>query len=479
MRRMERASLRARSIMLTAGLAMVPPAVLLTASPAVATLPSALPAVSANVHIGYGWGNNAVDEVGNRVTTGWASSPVPVTGLAQDVIQVSAGEAMSVALHADGTVWTWGSNLDGNLGDGSSILKRSVPGKVPGLPRITQVSAGFAHVLARGADGSVWAWGLNSSGQLGDGKDPSSEASARTPVRVLLSGAVQVSAGGISSVAVGPNGEVWTWGSNSFGQLGNHSPLRFSATPVRALTPDHITQVAAGNRHVLALRLDGSVWAWGLNSNGQLGDGTFSTSSVPVRVDPRVSGITRIAAGAAQNLAVGATGVLWSWGANDDGQIGDGAEMDRSTPVAVAIPAPPTQVTAGQGFDLAVLPDGTLWGWGRLPTAPIDHPHALTPTRIAGTSDVVYVSAGTDTALIVMAVQPVEVPDLQYLQDDPAGDTSAYFLDAAGLTLGTVTVTDVLCQFRGEIIGQTPAAGTVVPGLTAVSVLLVDPDRCF
>jgi alpha-tubulin suppressor-like RCC1 family protein len=462
---------RVRAVALAAGLALV--------SLGMAVTPAA-PAAAADVHLLYGWGVNAFGASGNRLASNFAPAPVPVTGLAQDVAQVAVGQATSVALHTDGTVWTWGSNLDGELGDGSAVQGRTVPGKVQGLPRVVQVAAGADHFLAVGADGSVWAWGANFADQLGDGRDRSAELSAHTPVRVLLSGVTQVDAGVYSSIALRSNGEVWTWGSNAEGELGNQSSVSMSPTPVRALTQAGVTQVAAGNKHLLALGGDGSVWTWGGNFFGELGNGTVAVpSNLPVRVDQRVSGITQISAGAFSGMAVGAGGVVWTWGRNNDGQIGDGTQTDRPTPVVVTLQAPPARIAAGQGFDLAVLPDGTLWGWGELPTAEIQHPSNLTPTRITGVSGVVQVAAAYGNVLMLMAAQPATVPNFQYLQDDTAGDTAAYFLDGVGLTLGGVSVVFVDCQFSGMIMGQDPPAGTVVPALTAVSVVLVDPNLCL
>jgi alpha-tubulin suppressor-like RCC1 family protein len=465
----ERVRPRACAIALAAGLALAPMGMTVTA---------ASPAAAAGVQLVYGLGDNYYGQAGNRLASTSAGSPLPVTGLAQDVAQVAAGGYISVALHTDGTVWTWGSNFAGALGDGSGVQKRTVPGRVPGLPRIVQVAAGGAHVLAVGEDGSLWAWGANGSDQLGDGRDRSSEMSAATPVRVLLSGVAKVAAGSIFSVAVRTNGEVWTWGSNDQGQLGNQTSVAMSPTPVRALTPDGITEVAAGYAHALAIAGDGSVWAWGQNASGELGIGTLVSRNAPVRVEG-LFGVTRISAGMEHSMAIGAGGVVWTWGENQSGQVGDGTVTDRLRPTGLPLGAPSTRIAAGNQFDLAVLSDGTLWGWGSLPVTESNRPPGRTPRQVASASGVVQVVAAQFSVLLLMEARPVAVPNLQYLQDDAAGDSSAFQLDGVGLTLGAVSLTDVDCQFSGMIMGQDPAAGTVVPALTAVSVVLVDPNVCF
>ena len=243
---------------------------------------------------------------------------------------------------------------------------------------MVQVAAGGGHGLAVRSDGTVWAWGSNGAGELGDG----TTTSRSTPVRVTgLSGVTQVAAGGLFSVALRSDGTVWAWGDNRGGQLGRGTTSNHAVTPVRVRGLARVTKISAGS-FVLALRSDGSVRAWGDNRRGQLGNGTTASSPVPVKV-AGLSGVTRIAAGwdvsiATRASAISAVTSVWTWGGNDRGQLGDGTLTSRSTPERVSgLPVYIAGISAGGGFVAclggtlsgggfaAVLgTDGTVWAWG-------------------------------------------------------------------------------------------------------------------
>jgi len=210
---------------------------------------------------------------------------------------LSAGEQYSLALKSDGTVWAWGSNRSGQLGDGTGgnlYDYKAEPVQVSGLSGAVAVSAGSRHSLAVKEDGTVWAWGYNGSGQLGDGTTDQ----RFTPVQVSgLSGILAVSAGNSHSLAVKQDGTVWAWGANWSGLLGDGTNTdRY--TPVRVSGSSDAVAVSAGGDHSLGLRGDGTVWAWGYSGSGQLGDGSVSYKALPVqslinlgRVTPSVEGI--------------------------------------------------------------------------------------------------------------------------------------------------------------------------------------------
>jgi alpha-tubulin suppressor-like RCC1 family protein len=192
--------------------------------------------------------------------------PTQVNGLS-DVVAVSGGTGWSQALQSDGTVWAWGSNYYGQLGIGSLIDFSLAPVQVSELHGVVGIAAGFAHAFAVKNDGTVWAWGDNYYGQLGDG----TTAGRFLPVQVNgLSGMVAVASGGSHSLALKSDGTVWAWGENSVGQLGDGTiTSRLSAVQVSDLSG--VVAVAAnGSAHSLALKSDGTVWAWGSNSSGQL-----------------------------------------------------------------------------------------------------------------------------------------------------------------------------------------------------------------
>jgi hypothetical protein len=195
---------------------------------------------------------------------------------------------------------------------------------------ITAIAAGYDYGLAVRQDGSIWAWGNNALGQLGDG----STANRSTPVQVQgLSGvkAVSGSTGG-HSVALKLDGTVWAWGYNFFGQLGDGSETNRS-TPVQVQGLSGVMAISAGLGHTLAVKQDGSVWAWGSNVFGELGDGTTTSRRTPIQVQG-LTGVTAIAASSmAHSVALKQEGTVWSWGHNGFGQLGDGTYVPQRTPV--------------------------------------------------------------------------------------------------------------------------------------------------
>ena len=249
-----------------------------------------------------------------------------------------------LALDDDGSVWAWGYNSTGQLGDGSTYT-RSAPVQVKGpggigtLTDVVAIAAGAYHSLALKSDGSVWAWGYNSYGQLGNGTTTTGYA----PVQVIgLTDVVAIAAGYYHSLALKSDGSVWAWGYNGYGQLGNGSTYtNYTAVQVSGLTD--VVAIAASYYHSLALKSDGSVWAWGYNSYGQLGDGTTDNRYTPVQVKgPGGTGtlgnMIAIAAGYSYSLALKSDGSAWGWGYNSDGELGDGTTDNRYTPVQVLGP---------------------------------------------------------------------------------------------------------------------------------------------
>ena len=305
----------------------------------------------------WSWGSNNNGNLGNPSIVGASNVPVPVVGLGSGsgVVALTAGGNFTLALKADGTVWGWGSNNNGQLGIGN-IINQPVPVQVKGpgavgvLSNIVALSAPPAvngrFVLALSADGTLWAWGNNSTGQLGDG----TTSNRTTPVQVtdvggsgVLSGVIAIDAGGGTNnphaLAVQTDGTVLAWGSNSNGQLGTGDTVAHAVpVPVAGLgRGSGVVAVSAGTGLSLALKSDGSVRAWGDNSSGQLGNGTFFGRPVP----SAVAGMTEIrsistAIRSNHSLAIRTDGAVVAWGNNDNGQLGTGDTANRT--VAVAVP---------------------------------------------------------------------------------------------------------------------------------------------
>ncbi len=245
--------------------------------------------------------------------------------------------------------------------------------------RIVTVAAGANHFLALSADGQIFARGASTRGQLGNGVSGDGQGMVATKPGPELAGRpfTAISAGFDTSYALTTDGQVFAWGLNHFGQLGNghHDLTSYPQAVITngALAGRKVTAISAGMLHCLALTTDGQVLAWGLNEFGQLGDGTTNNSSVPVAVD--VGGalagktVTAIAAGASGSLALTAAGEIFGWGYNQSGALGDGTNLACRSPVAVDLSGVPsgakvTSVAAGGDFNLALMSDGRVLAWG-------------------------------------------------------------------------------------------------------------------
>ena len=304
------------------------------------------------------WGNNAYGQLGDG-TNADRLLPVPVS--VQDLTGVTALSATAyhtLALKKDGTVWGWGYNDSGQLGDALGVV-RVTPAPIPGLTGIAALASGTYHSLALQQDGTVWAWGLNNLGQLGDGTTVSRPE--RIPVPGLT-GVTALAASSYHSLALKQDGTVWTWGYNSSGQLGDGTTTsHFTPVQVQGLTG--VSAIAAGLVHSLALKHDGTVWSWGRNTHNQLGNGAAVNSPVPVQAQG-LAGVSAIAAGAYHTLALKQDGTAWTWGRNDAGQLGDGTLTGRPVPVRVQNLTSVAALAGGDAHSMALLRDGTVWTWG-------------------------------------------------------------------------------------------------------------------
>lgn len=280
--------------------------------------------------------------------------------------RLAGGANYALCLYADGTVRAWGSNGAGQLGDGGSPGGPN-PVMVNGLSGIVTIAAGNQHALAVRNDGAIWAWGGNSSGELGN----NTTTSANVPVATIrppgLSDPIAVAGGCAHSLALNADGTVWAWGSNAQGQLGDDTTTN-SLTPVQVQGLGTIKAIAAGCAHSLALANDGSVWAWGDNSAGQLGDGSNTKRLTPVMMD-QGTGLTSakaIAGGWKHSVVLHANGTVWGSGFNDVGELGIGVTGNRNQPAMAASLTGVAGIGAGDYHSLAITGAGTVytWGWG-------------------------------------------------------------------------------------------------------------------
>ncbi len=338
---------------------------------------------------------------------------------------LAVGSDFSVALLADGTVRTWGSDIGGAQGNGTaSMADRLTPGLVAGLSDVVAIDSGGGNTLVLRRNGEVWGWGYNGFGALGNGSYATAESPTRfigtavlrgvravavgsahsmvlrddgrietagfnavgalgnpavayetnTAVEVIVTPGmrpiVAISAGQNFSVALDEDGVVWTWGANDVGQLGQGTSVASVNVPQRVVGIDPVRAISAGNNHVLAVARDGRIWSWGSNLNGKLGQGEIGAFlALPGRV--LLTGeIVGIAAGAEHSVSVHFDGTVFTWGINETGQLatGSGSPGYRSTPGFVStLPSGIRAVAAGGGLghSLALGPDGRVWAWGR------------------------------------------------------------------------------------------------------------------
>jgi len=319
----------------------------LTSSPANAAAPPGTP---------WTFGENAFGQLGSG-STATRRTPGPVSGL-NGVIDMHGGREHVAALKSDGTVWTWGSNVEGQQARGTTA-NALVPTRVTSLGSDNvAVETGHNHTVVLKSNGTVWAAGLNSYGQLGDG----TTTLRRSPVQVVgLTDAVAIAAGRNMTFAIRANGQLVAWGVNSEGQLGDGT-LTQRRTPVRVGTLTNVKAVTGGRDHGIVVLGDGSAWAWGHNAYGQVGDGTLTNRTSPVKIID--SGVADVAAGAHHSYALRTAGTVASWGRNYRSALGDGTGTSRRSPVSVLGVSGATTIGAGRDMGIVTLADGRAKSWG-------------------------------------------------------------------------------------------------------------------
>jgi len=327
--------------------------------------------------------------------------------LARPWKQVVAGEYVTVAIEMDGTLWRWGSSAWGSI--------QYIPVQIGTANNWSSVAVGGNHVVAVKTNGTLWAWGRNDMGQLGDGtqinhNDPA-QVGAETvwaavaagdshsmamktdgklygfgngnngelgaPVATIFTSPIQVSttnetywaqvdAAEWITMAVAQDGTLWAWGwdnSGLFGRVPGGYGYTNEYQPFRIGTAADWKSVAVGRTHAVAIKTDGTLWAWGSNYQGQIGDGTTTQRLTPIQIGAGVLGWTAVAVGEYHSLAVATDGTLWTWGINGTGALGNGTLVSSSVPIQVATTIS-ANVTGGQSHSLAIRQDGTLWAWG-------------------------------------------------------------------------------------------------------------------
>ncbi|MCL1982098.1 MAG: S-layer homology domain-containing protein, partial [Clostridiales bacterium] len=303
------------------------------------------------------------------------------------VKRMAAGDGHAMALKEDGSLWIWGNNTQGQLGDGTS-KDRSKPQKV--LDNVVDMDGGSSHTLAVQADGSLWAWGYNTYGQVGN----NSTINCVTPVRVL-DDVKKLACGSYHSLAIKSDNSLWAWGDNIQGQLGDGTKTN-RRIPIKIM--DDVADVAAGYLHTVVIKTDGSLWTWGYNYSGQLGDGTTVHREAPLKIIE--SGVASIAASANRTQALMTDGSLWVWGDNGYGQVGDGTTRGRLSPVKV-MDGGVAYVTSGGLRTLVLKNDDSLWVCGAGPVGDGKENGAIRSSFIRIMDDVASVATAYHNTFVI------------------------------------------------------------------------------
>jgi alpha-tubulin suppressor-like RCC1 family protein len=426
------------------------------------------------------WGNNLNGQLGNGNTDGKVN-PFPLASL-NGTVAVAASNLYSLALKSDGSVLAWGSNGGGQLGDGT-FTARPTPAQVAGFgpaSGVIAVAAGSQHSLALKSDGSVFAWGANFNGQLGDG----TFAARTAPVQVTGlgpgSGVIAIAAGDQHNLALKSDGSVLAWGANFNGQLGDGTfALRTAPVQVTGLgSGSGVIAIAGGSQHSLALKSDGSVLAWGANFQGQLGDGTFTPRPGPVQVASLGPGsdVIAIASGNQHSLALKSDGSVFAWGGNFNGQLGDGTNNNRNAPAQVTGLGPGSGVIAiasGFSHNIALKFDGSALAWGnnvngQLGDGTFGVSIRNTPVPIssmAAGSGAIAIAAGFNHSMAVETTAgPPVLPRITGI--DPASGTAGTTLSA--LITGTDLTGATSVDFSGAGVAAMIGTGGTATGLSVI-----------
>jgi len=321
------------------------------------------------------WGNNSAGQLGNGTTTG-SSVPVAVLGIS-NIATVSAGYGVTCTVIRDGSLWCWGDDSNYQLGNKTTVIS-SAPIFMPGMTNVANVSVGDMQTCAVKQDESLWCMGRDS----GSDEGPIDSVPAAV---AGMSNVAAASAGTYHTCAVKQDGSLWCWGNNGNGELGIGTTTSASV-PVAVPGMSNVADVAIGVSSTCAVKQDGSLWCWGNNGNGELGIGTTTNASVPAAV-AGMSNVVAVSVGYQHTCAVKKDASLWCWGSNTYGELGNGTTMDSSIPVRVSSMSNVAAVSIGVFSTCAINLDESVWCWGANDAGQLGNggtANSAVPVRVVG-----------------------------------------------------------------------------------------------
>jgi len=304
------------------------------------------------------WGWNLLSELGDGTSTS-KSSPVQTAAFGLNWKEVSVGAYRGAGIKTDGTLWIWGTGTDGALGTNDTSTCSTPVQTVSAGTNWKQISCGYRHTAAIKTDGTLWGWGSNNGDNTGTARS--------SPVQTVSAGNnwKQVSCGTRITGAIKTDGTLWVWGRNNYGYLGTNDTSAYSSPVQTIAAGNNWKQVSAGGYCMGAVKTDGTLWCWGKNTGGGLGDNTRTHRSSPIQTVSGGSNWKQVSAGGYSMAAVKTDGTLWTWGSNTNGILGTNNLVSYSSPVqTVSGGTNWKQVSMADNFISAIKTDGTLWMWG-------------------------------------------------------------------------------------------------------------------
>ncbi|MBA2611991.1 MAG: T9SS type A sorting domain-containing protein [Bacteroidetes bacterium] len=274
---------------------------------------------------------------------------------------IAAGSFNILGIKNDNTLWAWGANYNGQCGNGTYNTILTTPTQIGTDNNWKTVSVGVYHCVGIKADSTLWVWGGNYSGQLGDGTN----IDKNTPIQIGTSHDWKsIATGHYHTVAIKTDGTIWAWGNNTYGQIGDFSSSNNRYNPEKLGTDTDWKTCGAGLNHSMAIKNNGTLWMWGANNAGQLGNGATTATYNPTQLGTATNWQT-VSGETDQSFAIKTDSTLWAWGYNAYGDLGDGTNSNKLTPTQITTNTNWKYINGGRDHTLALKTNGDLWSWGR------------------------------------------------------------------------------------------------------------------